>query len=132
MFRRYSLAPLVAAFLAGLSPVLLAGLVAAQTSGSTPGADFTPANSKGQIEVVLKNHVFTPNQVVVPANKEFRILLKNEDATSEEFESHSLKVEKVVGGGQQSVIRIRPLAPGEYPFVGEFNENTAKGVVIAK
>jgi hypothetical protein len=29
-------------------------------------------------------------------------------------------------------VRIGPLAPGRYPFFGEFNQATAKGVVIAE
>jgi hypothetical protein len=27
---------------------------------------------------------------------------------------------------------VGPLKPGEYKFVGEFNEKTAKGVIVAK
>jgi hypothetical protein len=29
-------------------------------------------------------------------------------------------------------VRIGPLVPGRYPFIGEFHEATAKGVVIAE
>jgi hypothetical protein len=29
-------------------------------------------------------------------------------------------------------VRIGPLQAGRYPFIGEFNEATAKGVVIAE
>jgi len=60
------------------------------------------------------------------------ITVINQDATAEEFESSILKVEKVIAGKSQGVVRIGPLAPGRYPFVGEYHESTAKGVVIAE
>ena len=35
-------------------------------------------------------------------------------------------------GGRKAVIFIGPLAPGEYPFFGEFNPQTALGKIIVK
>ena len=61
-----------------------------------------------------------------------RVGLINDDTTPEEFDSTALKVEKVVPGKSKGTIRIGPLKPGRYPFIGEFNEATAKGVVIAE
>jgi hypothetical protein len=29
-------------------------------------------------------------------------------------------------------VRLRPLDPGRYPFMGEYHEDTAQGVVIAE
>ena len=37
-------------------------------------------------------------------------------------------LEKVIGGG----LRLRPLDPGRYLFIGEYHEDTAQGVVIAE
>ncbi|HET9619143.1 MAG TPA: cupredoxin domain-containing protein, partial [Pseudolabrys sp.] len=54
------------------------------------------------------------------------------DATPEEFESHALKIEKVVVGNAKGVVRIGPLKAGKYPFVGEYHEDTAKGVIVAE
>jgi hypothetical protein len=68
----------------------------------------------------------------VPAGKRHTITVVNEDATPEEFESHALKIEKVVPGKSKGVVRVGPLKPGKYPFVGEFNEDSAKGVIIAE
>ena len=56
----------------------------------------------------------------------------NEDATAEEFESKPMKVEKVIPGKSKGVVRIGPLKPGRYNFVGEFHESTAKGTVIVE
>jgi hypothetical protein len=30
------------------------------------------------------------------------------------------------------MVRLRPLAPGRYAFMGEYHSDTAKGVVIAE
>jgi hypothetical protein len=60
------------------------------------------------------------------------ITVINNDDTAEEFDSVALKVEKVVPGKSKGVVRIGPLKPGRYPFIGEFHEATAKGVVIAE
>ncbi len=52
--------------------------------------------------------------------------------TAEEFDSTALKVEKVVAGNSSGNVRIRALAPGRYPFMGEYHSATAQGVVVAK
>ena len=93
---------------------------------------YTPTNSDGAVEVILKNHRFTPAEIHVPANKRTQILVKNQDATADEFDSTELKVEKVIGGGQEGTVRLRALDPGRYKFVGEFHADTAQGVIIAE
>lgn len=82
--------------------------------------------------LTIKDHRFTPAEIKVPANQRVTITVINEDATPEEFESNSMKVEKVIAGKSKGVVRIGPLKPGRYPFIGEYNEATAKGVVIAE
>ncbi len=82
--------------------------------------------------LTIKDHKFTPTELKVPVNQRIVITVINEDATAEEFESNILKVEKVIAGNSRGTVRIGPLAPGKYPFIGEFHEATAKGVVIAE
>ena len=82
--------------------------------------------------LTIKEHRFTPAEIKVPANQRVTITVINEDATPEEFDSSALKVEKVVAGKSKGVVRIGPLKPGRYPFIGEYNEATAKGVVVAE
>jgi len=82
--------------------------------------------------LTIKDHRFTPEEIKVPANQRVVITVINEDATAEEFDSTALKVEKVVPGKSRGTVRIGPLKPGRYPFIGEFHEATAKGVVIAE
>lgn len=84
------------------------------------------------IEVRIRDHLFYPAEVKVPANKKVKLLVINEDATPEEFESYELNREKVILGKSKAVIFIGPLKPGKYPFFGEFNMSTALGTVIAE
>jgi hypothetical protein len=94
---------------------------------------LTPAAARADdLTLTLKDHKFTPEEIKVPANKRVEVTLVNEDATPEEFDSKALKVEKVVPGKSKGVVRIGPLKPGRYPFIGEYHEATAKGVVIAE
>jgi hypothetical protein len=82
--------------------------------------------------LTIKDHRFTPEEIKVPAEKRLEITVINDDTTAEEFDSKSLKVEKVIPGKSKAVVRIGPLKSGRYPFVGEFHEATAKGAVIAE
>ena len=91
-----------------------------------------PASAGIPIDVTIKDHRFTPAEIHVPAGKPATLNVKNEDATAEEFESHELKIEKVIAGGTSGTVRLRPLDPGKYPFIGEYHEDTAKGVIVAE
>src|SRR5476649_2135245 len=84
-----------------------------------------------ELVLTIKDHKFFPIEIKVPANQRVEITVINDDATPEEFDSTALKVEKVVPGKSRGVVRIGPLKPGRYPFIGEFHEATAKGTVIA-
>ncbi len=92
----------------------------------------TPALADGPIEVHLKGHKFTPSTITVKANQPSMIHLFNDDDTADEFDSASLKIEKVLPGHSNANIRVRALAPGKYPFMGEYHAATAQGVVIAQ
>jgi hypothetical protein len=91
-----------------------------------------PALADEPITLKLKDHKFTPSVIHVKANVPNLIALTNGDATAEEFDSTALKVEKVVAGNSSGNVRIRPLAPGRYPFMGEYHSDTAQGMVIAE
>lgn len=82
--------------------------------------------------LTLRNHKFVPAQLTIPANTKVKLLIVNEDATPEEFESHELNREKIVTGKGRITVFVGPLKPGKYPFFGEFHMDTAQGVLIAK
>jgi hypothetical protein len=85
-----------------------------------------------EFNLVIRNHKFEPEEIRVPAGKRVSVYVTNEDATPEEFDSPALKVEKVIPGKSKALVRVGPLSPGRYEFIGEFNADTAKGVVIAE
>jgi hypothetical protein len=73
-----------------------------------------------------------PAEITVPARKKLKLVIENQDATAEEFESYELNREKVVPPKGRVTIFVGPLEPGRYPFFGDFHKETAKGVLIAK
>ncbi len=85
-----------------------------------------------EVKLVIENHRFQPETVSVPVGQKIKLIIENRDATPEEFESHPLNREKVIPAKSTATVYIGPLAAGSYPFVGEFNEKTAKGVIVAK
>jgi hypothetical protein len=106
-----------------------AALVAALAIGAAlPAAAEEPA----RIEVTLKGHRFEPSEIHVPTGKPTVLVVTNLDDTAEEFDSSALKVEKVIAAGHNATIRLRPLGPGRFPFMGEFHPDTATGVVVSE
>ena len=89
------------------------------------------AQEAANVAVSIKNHRFQPAEVQAPANVPIMLRVKNLDATPMEFESVSLRVEKVVPGNSEGIIRLRPLAPGRYNFFDDFNQQ-ANGVLVVR
>jgi hypothetical protein len=79
--------------------------------------------------IEIRDHLFFPSQLVIPANTKVKLMIVNRDPTPEEFESYELNREKVIMGGAKAMIFIGPLPAGEYPFFGEFNPKTAQGLI---
>ena len=105
----------------GFLQILLILLVPVQVLGA-----------EGEYSLVIQEHRFQPAELKIPAGKKIKLVIENRDATPEEFESHALNREKVIPGKSSASIFIGPLKPGRYPFVGEFNEKTAQGVIIVQ
>jgi hypothetical protein len=80
----------------------------------------------------LRQHRFVPDRIEAPAHQKFQLRVKNSDTTADEFESTELNREKLVPPGQAVTLFLGPLDPGEYHFVGDFHQDTAKGVLVAK
>jgi heme/copper-type cytochrome/quinol oxidase subunit 2 len=88
------------------------------------------AQQAATIEISVKGHHFQPAEIHAPANRPVIIRVKNLDATAMEFESVSLRVEKVVAPGTQGVVNIRPLTPGQYEFFDDFHQETRGTLVV--
>lgn len=109
-------------YLISKAAILFGGItLSVQISAATP-----------VLELRIRDHLFYPAELVVPANTKIKLVVINEDASPEEFESYELNREKVILGNSRAVIFIGPLKPGRYPFFGEFNMSTALGNIIAQ
>jgi hypothetical protein len=82
--------------------------------------------------ITIRNHRFEPSEIHVPAGRRIVLTVVNADPLSEEFDSAALKVEKVIAGRGEGALRLRPLDPGRYPFMGEYHADTAQGMLIAE
>jgi hypothetical protein len=100
------------------------GLAAIFASG------MASAQQRTTIPLTIKDHRFEPAEPHAPAGQPLTIVLKNLDPTPAEFESKTLRVEKVVVGGGQVTINIRPLAAGRYRFFDDFHEETQGFLVV--
>jgi hypothetical protein len=99
---------------------------------ATSGIAMPVHAGKPEFEIEIRNHLFWPAEIVIPAHTKVKLLVTNNDPTPEEFESYELNREKVIMGQRTAVIFIGPLAPGEYPFFGEFHPKTAQGKLIVE
>jgi plastocyanin len=95
-------------------------------SSSTVAADLPV------YELKIKEHRFDPPLLEIPSGTKVKLVVKNLDASPEEFESYKLNREKVVAGNSEITVYIGPLEPGEYGFFGEFHQDTAQGKLTVK
>lgn len=109
-----------------LHKLLIASALIVLTSVSALAAELK------EYQIVIKDHKFQPAELTVPAGQKVKLLVVNQDATPEEFESYDLYREKIVAGNSQVVIFLDPMDPGEYSFFGEFHEATAQGKIIVE
>jgi hypothetical protein len=87
------------------------------------------ADAPQAITLTLKDHRFTPASLNLPAGHKVHVTLINQDAATEEFDSHDLRLEEVVTPMGRISFDIGPLTPGQYSFMGEFHAETAQGKV---
>jgi hypothetical protein len=95
-------------------------------------APLAYAQEATTLAVALKGHRFVPAELTAPANKPVVIVVTNQDSTPSEFESKTLRVEKVVAGGAKISVQIRPLAPGRYRFFDDYHEDTTEGFLVVQ
>lgn len=113
-------------------PMLAAVLLASTLLTGTLLTLAAPAVADEPLRLVIRDHRFEPPRLEVPAGVAFKLIVQNADTTAEEFDSSDLHREKVVPAGKEVPLSIGPLTKGEYKFVGEYHEDTAKGVLVAK
>ena len=89
------------------------------------------AQQATEIQLTYSKGQFQPSELRAPADKPITVRLKNLDAKAMEFESKSLRVEKVVAANSEGVINVRALKPGRYEFYDDFNEK-ARGTLVVQ
>lgn len=109
-----------------LAAILGAGLAL------TLAAQTAFAEETARISVTLKDHKFSPAELTAPVGKPIVIEVTNLNSTPAEFESKTLRVEKVVSGGGKIAVQVRPLAPGRYRFFDDYHEDTTEGFLDVK
>jgi heme/copper-type cytochrome/quinol oxidase subunit 2 len=82
------------------------------------------------IELTIENHLFLPENVIIPANTKVNLLIHNKDETAEEFECPALRKEKIISPKSKVNVIIAPLEPGVYEFFGDFHQHLARGKII--
>ncbi len=97
---------------------------------ATSAVAVSAAAQETTIQITVKDHGFQPSQITGPANASIVLHVRNLDAAAMEFESVSLRVEKVVAANSEGVIRLRPLAPGRYEFFDDFHQQTRGALVV--
>jgi plastocyanin len=103
---------------------LVAGLLVGIAAAAARADDPT-------FEITLKNNRFIPSEVRIPAGVKVRLLVRNDNPTTSEFESTQFHREKVVTPGQQITVFVGPLDPGSYEFFDDFHPQT-RGHLIVK
>ena len=89
------------------------------------------AQESVSVAITVKNHRFEPARPTAPANVPVTLRIRNLDTTPMEFESVSLRVEKIVVGNSEGLVRLRPLSPGDYQFFDDFHQDS-RGVLVVK
>ena len=87
-----------------------------------------------EFTLTIKNHVFEPKEIKLPAGQKVKLQVINADPTPAEFESKPLGREKVIPGKTTATINLGPLKPGRYAFVEEYHETEAgaQGTIIVE
>ena len=101
-------------------------------SGTLSGGLAVAAEELPAFEIVVRDGVFTPAKIEVPAGRRVKLILINEGPGPLEFENDEMRIEKVLNAGARSFIVLPKLNPGAYEFVDEFNPITGLLVVEAK
>jgi hypothetical protein len=84
------------------------------------------------LEIRFENHKFSPNALIVPADKPLQITVLNLSRERIEFESFKLNREKVVEPGGSVILKLPALRAGSYDFFDDFHSDVPEGAIIAK
>lgn len=111
---------------------VLVGSGAAIVAGAAAIIAPACAEDMPEFAIEFKDGSIAPLRLDVPANRPFKIELRNTGNTPAEFESTELHLEKVLAAQSSSFLVIRRLAPGEHKFFDDFHPDAPQAVLVAK
>lgn len=82
--------------------------------------------------IVLKDHVFSPAVLELPADRKVKVTIRNEDDSKAEFESNSLNREKGLAPKSETTVFLGPLKPGTYEYFDDRHRDTTRASVEVK
>ena len=80
----------------------------------------------------IKDHRLSPETLKVPAGERVQLIVRNQDAQPEEFESYDLRRERIIPGGSEGRVWIGPLPEGRYEVFGDYHPKQVRGWVVAE
>ncbi len=80
--------------------------------------------------LTLKDHQFAPKELVLPANQKIKLIVRNQQTMTAEFESAELDREKVVQPNDQITVFLGPLDPGTYRYFDDFHRETTGTITV--
>lgn len=110
-------------------PGLIRGMAAVAVAASLA---MPAAADEAAYVISFKDGSFSPARLEVPAEARVKIVLRNVGTTPVEFESRSLRKEKVLGAGVESFVVLIGPAVGDYDFFDDFHPDAGKGVIAVK
>lgn len=93
---------------------------------------LTAAADEAEFHITVRDGRFGPNEVAVPAGRNFVLIVDNVGDAIEEFESYDLNREKVIAPKSRATIPIGPLKAGRYEFFNEFSKQVPPGTIRAE
>lgn len=113
-----------------MMPVIRKLVLAAICVASLLPLSLAQAQQATEIRVSYSGGQFQPSEVRAPADKPIVFRVKNLDGKAMEFESKSLRVEKVVAARSEAVVNVRALKPGRYEFYDDFDEKARGALTV--
>jgi len=80
--------------------------------------------------IALKDNQFVPSELQIPSGVKVKLIVRNENPITSEFESNQFHREKVVTPGQEITVFVGPLDPGSYEFFDDFHPQTRGHLVV--
>jgi len=89
-----------------------------------------PARAEPGTVLVIKDHLFEPQVLSIPAGTKVTVTVHNAGTTPAEFESADLNREKLVAAGHDIQVIVGPLPAGTYKFFDDFHPDTTGRIEV--